>query len=351
MERKMATIRRIDAIAPIEGADLIHAVKIGGWTVVAQKSMGYNVGDLVVYCEIDSFIPTEIAPFLTAAGHTPKEYNGVKGERLKTKKLKGVISQGLLLPLSVLAIKTDSGNYMGNWEGFEGHDVSERLGIQKWEPPADYQASNAKGNFPHFIPKTCQERIQNIHNFEQYYGVEFEVTEKLDGSSMTVYVWDELEGENRTREGVCSRNLELKNEPGVTFWEVALRDELHNKIRSTGRNLALQGELIGPGIQGNKYKLNKHVYAVYNIYDIDRQEYLLPEERQRICSDLRIMHVPVLNPGFTLGPDWTIEKILKEAEFKSSLNAETEAEGYVLKRLDGHDSFKAISNKWLLKHE
>lgn len=336
MERKMATIRRIDAIAPIEGADLIHAVKIGGWTVVAQKSMGYNVGDLVVYCEIDSFIPTEIAPFLTAAGHTPKEYNGVKGERLKTKKLKGVVSQGLLLPLSVL-INVES-------EIIEGLDVSLPLGIQKWEPPTEFQASNAKGNFPYFIPKTDQERIQNIRNFEQYYGVEFEVTEKLDGSSMTVYV---LEG----IDGVCSRNLDLKNDPGVTFWEVALRDELHSKISSTGRNLALQGELIGPGIQHTKYKLNKHVFAVYDIYDIDRQEYLLPEERQRICSDLRIMHVPVLNPGFTLGPDWTVEKILKEAEFKSSLNAETEAEGYVFKRLDGHDSFKAISNKWLLKHE
>lgn len=102
MERKMATIRKIDDIQPIEGADLIHAVKIGGWTVVAQKSMGYKVGDLVVYCEIDSFIPTEVAPFLTQAGHFPKEYNGIKGERLRTKKLKGVISQGLLLPLDVL---------------------------------------------------------------------------------------------------------------------------------------------------------------------------------------------------------------------------------------------------------
>lgn len=102
MERKMATIRKIDNILPIEGADLIHAVKIGGWTVVAQKSMGYKVGDLVVYCEIDSFIPTEVAPFLTPEGKEPKEYNGIKGERLRTKKLKGVISQGLLLPLDVL---------------------------------------------------------------------------------------------------------------------------------------------------------------------------------------------------------------------------------------------------------
>lgn len=102
MERKMATIRRIDKIEPIEGADLIEAIKIGGWTVVAQKAMNYKVNDLVVYCEIDSFIPTSIAPFLTQPGKFPKEFNGVEGERLRTKKLKGIVSQGLLLPLSIL---------------------------------------------------------------------------------------------------------------------------------------------------------------------------------------------------------------------------------------------------------
>ncbi len=123
--RKMATIRKIDDIQPIEGADRIHAIKIGGWTVVAQKEMNYKVGDLVVYCEIDSFIANTIAPFLTPEGKEPREYNGIKGERLKTKKLKGVISQGLLLPLSTLE-HVDS-------ELMEGLDVSAPLGIVKWE--------------------------------------------------------------------------------------------------------------------------------------------------------------------------------------------------------------------------
>jgi RNA ligase (TIGR02306 family) len=100
--RKLASIRRISDIQPIPDADMIHVVTVDGWKVVAQKAMGYKVGDLVVYFEIDSFIPTEIAPFLTKDAAFPKEFNGVKGERLRTIRLKGQISQGLLMPLSAI---------------------------------------------------------------------------------------------------------------------------------------------------------------------------------------------------------------------------------------------------------
>lgn len=95
--RKMASIRKIDAIGPIEGADAIEVATLGGWKVVVKKNE-FNVGDLAVYCEIDSWIPTEIAPFLSK-GKEPREYNGVKGERLRTVKLRGTLSQGLLLKI------------------------------------------------------------------------------------------------------------------------------------------------------------------------------------------------------------------------------------------------------------
>lgn len=337
MERKMATIRKIDAIEAIEGADLIHAVKIGGWTVVAQKEMGYKVGDLVVYCEIDSFIPTAIAPFLTPAGHFPKHYNGVEGERLKTKKLKGVVSQGLLLPLSVLTMVVS--------ELQEGLDVSFPLGIQKWEPPAEKMPDNCKGTFPSFIPKTDQERIQNLTKQIDQWNAEgtlFEVTEKLDGSSMTVFV----HGEDN---GVCSRNLELKQDSEGTFWTTAVAADLHNKIRSTGRNLALQGELLGPGIQGNKYQLTDFAFFVYDVFDIDSQSYLLPWERRNLCKYLEIKHVPVIAELVRINED--VPTLLKQAEFKSNLNNKTEAEGKVYKAANSDASFKVISNKWLMKHE
>jgi RNA ligase (TIGR02306 family) len=92
--RKLASVRKIDEIRPIEGADAIEAAVVGGWVVVAKKSE-FTAGDLAVYLEIDSFVPTELAPFLTKPGHFPKEFNGVKGERLRTVKLRGQVSQGL----------------------------------------------------------------------------------------------------------------------------------------------------------------------------------------------------------------------------------------------------------------
>ena len=246
-ERVMARVVRIDVINPIEGADQIEVAQIGGWKVVV-KNGEYTAGSLAVYCEIDSFIPHSIAPFLTKPGQFPKVYNEVEGQRLRTIKLRGQISQGLLLPISVLQID-------GKWiEGVvidEGTDVTEILGVQKWEPPAEFRAANAKGGFPHFIPKTDCERVQNLSRQAQQWAedeVVFQKSEKLDGSSMTVFYKD---GEV----GCCSRNLELKDEGTSTFWETAKSEQLVEKLISLGKNIALQGELLGGQIQGNAYKI------------------------------------------------------------------------------------------------
>ncbi len=153
-ERKMATIRKIDEIRPIEGADAIEAAVVGGWVVVIKKGE-FKAGDLAVYLEIDSWVPHVVAPFLSK-GQEPREYNGVKGERLRTVKLRGQVSQGLLLPLSILPRSL----------GFEfatdktvGEDVSLWLGIQKWEAPIPASLSgDVEGVFPTVVPKTDQER-------------------------------------------------------------------------------------------------------------------------------------------------------------------------------------------------
>lgn len=175
MTRKMASIREIEEIKPIDGVDAIEAVRIGGWFVVVKKSDNYKVGDKVVYCEIDSWVPTSVAPFLTKPEHFPKEYNGIKGERLRTVKLRGQLSQGLILPLSCMGeeyykdrserelencwVKPTGDTFIGATDKV-GADVSQYLGITKWELP-EVKHADAKGNFPHFFPKTDQERIQN----------------------------------------------------------------------------------------------------------------------------------------------------------------------------------------------
>lgn len=147
--RKLATIQRVAEKKPIEGADLIEAIRINGWWVVSKKDE-FAIDDLVCYFEIDSWIPTELAPFLSK-GKEPKEYNGVKGERLRTVKLKGQISQGLILHRCIAFDKVG--------EIYEDMDVTELLGIQKYEAPiAACLAGLVRGNFPSAIPKTDQER-------------------------------------------------------------------------------------------------------------------------------------------------------------------------------------------------
>ena len=340
--RKMATIRKIDAIGPIPDADAIEVATVGGWRLVVKRGE-YSAGDLAVYCEIDSFIPTAIAPFLTKPGHYAKTFEGVEGERLRTVKLRGQLSQGLLLPLSVLTM-VDS-------LLFEGLDVSFPLGIVKYEAPIPAAlAGEVRGMFPSQIPKTDQERVQNLSVelmewIEQ--GLTWEVTEKLDGSSMTVYVMD---GEV----GVCSRNLDLKRNPDNSLWRAALKHDLEEKLKIAGGNLAIQGELIGNGIQGNMYKMRDQDFYVYDIYDIDAGRYYTPAERKAFVAVFVLNHCPVLayaaNLTDTLGIN-TMDQILKFAEGKSVMGDITgpEREGLVFKCHEKSVSFKAISNRFLLK--
>jgi len=338
--RKMASVRRIDAVNPIPDADAIEVATVGGWRVVIKKGE-FAPGDLAVYCEIDSWIPNDLAPFLSK-GSEPREYNGVRGERLRTVKLRGQVSQGLLLPLEPTCENIVS-------ELFEGLDVSVPLNIQKWEAPIPAQlAGEVRGMFPSVIPKTDQERVQNLTaEFAEWTGnaSTWEVTEKLDGSSMTVYVFDD-------DEGVCSRNLNLRETAGNSLWTVARRNDLLDKIRHTKRNLALQGELIGEGIQGNPYKLRGQEFYLFDIYDIDSGRYLNPNERRSLAVSLNILHVPVIAHGAkfldTLGIQ-TVAELLTFAEGKSVLMDKTEREGLVFKCHEEAVSFKGISNKFLLK--
>jgi len=344
MERKLASVRVISNIQPIPNADKIELVTVDGWNVVVAKDVGHKVGDLVIYCEIDSFLPIrEEFEFLRKSSY--KKMGDVEGFRLRTVKLRGQVSQGLILPMSVLN-PPDTNIYV---TPFEGLDVTEMLDIVKYEPPIPAElAGKVKGTFPSFIPKTDEERIQNLTSEYEEWKYQskhqFYVTEKLDGSSATFYVKD---GEF----GVCSRNLELLETEGNTFWKVARELGLENKMKSLGKNISLQGELIGEGIQGNPYKLKGQTIRFFTGYDIDKRERIGFIHFIVMIMDMGLEYVPVINPefGFLL-PD-TIEEMLQYAEGKSALNPDTEREGVVVRSLDGSISFKAISNKFLLNHE
>jgi RNA ligase (TIGR02306 family) len=331
--RKLAKIVEIDALLPIEGADAIECAVVGGWKVVTKKGE-YKVGSRAVYCEIDSWIPHKLAPFLSK-GKEPREFEGVQGERLKTIKLRGQLSQGLLLNLDDVIPWTNSYQL--------DEDVSEVLGIIKWEKPINAQlAGICKGNFPTLIPKTDQERVQNLtKEIAVAQGSIYEVTEKLEGSSMTCYL---IAGEF----GVCSRNMDLKRDENNSFWQVAIRNDIENLMRQRGDNIAIQGELVGPGIQGNIYKLSKPELYVFDIYDIQEGSYITPDLRRAIITGMGLNHVPVLESNFKLETD--VEGLLTKAEGHSVLGDITgpEREGLVFKQVNGGMTFKAISNKYLL---
>lgn len=354
--RKLATIRRIDSLTPIEGADKIELATVGGWKVVAQKGL-YNEGDLAVYFEIDSWIPSTVAPFLTKPGHFPKVFEGVEGERLKTIKLRGQLSQGLLMPIAEIekmGPEHDAG-FQCEVRIEEDFDMTEALGIKKWEKAIPAQlAGVCKGNFPSLIPKTDQERCQNLKkeiNGAVESCAKFEVTEKLEGSSMTVYL---MTNEDGTQEfGVCSRNLNLKETEGNAFWATARAEDIEEKMRkvlsyTAIEDFAIQGELIGPGVQGNIYKLEKLEFRVFDVYNINQGRYLNPGERQHLISFMGMNHVPVINPSCSFEGIDGVETLLVFAEGESALRAKQEREGLVFKEVNGGMTFKAISNKYLL---
>lgn len=358
MERKLASIRKINNIQPIEGADKIELVTVDGWKVVVAKDVGHKIGDLVIYCEIDSFLPVRPEfEFLRKSSY--KKMGDQEGFRLKTSKLRGQISNGLILPLSVLegddemkigiskqpwGDQLQLGPYDNALVIEVGTDVTEHLGIVKYEPPIPAElAGKVKGLFPSFLRKTDEERIQNLSDqYDELKTHTYYVTEKLDGSSATFYYNDGVFG-------VCSRNLELLETEGNTFWKVARELDLENKLRNYGFNIAIQAELIGEGIQGNPYKIKGHTVRFFNLFDIDLQVYHSLSVFKQTMNVLGLETVPVLDTNFQL-PE-SIDELLSYADSKSVLNPNFDREGVVIRSLDRKISFKVISNKFLINEK
>lgn len=346
--RELATIRRIKAVDPIPGADKIEVATVDGWKVVVPRG-AFRRFDLCVYFEIDSFLRDGVSAWQFLVDKSSRMFEGEKGHVLRTVTLQKQLSQGLVLSMSDVWGLLPDGAYV------DGMDVTELLGVKKWEPeiPAEI-AGQVKGAFPSFIRKTDQERCQNLEHeiFVENAGARYEVTTKLDGTSCTIYWYN---GEL----GVCGRNWELKvnDENAHNALIRAAFDNLFNiSLARIGRNVALQGEVIGPGIQKNREQLKKAQFHIFDIFDIDRGEQMPPAERMAFIDDLMttwplVLHVPVMYENVSLeelGID-TIDALLEFADGPSLNNMVRE--GLVFKRLDGGFSFKAIANSYLLRHK
>lgn len=355
-ERMMAWVDSILEIIPHSNADALELARVKGWQVIVKKGE-FQPGDKVIYISIDSWVPTEIAPFLSK-GHEPRIYEGIKGERLRTIRLRKELSQGLILPITII-----DPFRLPSFE--DGADLTDVLGIIKWEPPIPAQLQGqVLGNFPTFFPKTNQNRIQNCYSEmafldnHQHGGIDWIVEEKCDGSSCSVFVNFKPEGNYET--GVCSRNFQLKiNEENKdnTFIKTITEAGYLEHIHKLGQSITIQGELCGPGIQGNKYKLEHHTLFVFDVYLNQQCRYATREERWNILQSLmtlgvKIDQVPHL--GTTKIPD-SIQSCLSMADGNSKINPQTKREGLVFKTKDVIEgqvvSFKAISNEFLLRFD
>jgi RNA ligase (TIGR02306 family) len=335
MERKLATVVRIADIQPIAGADAIELASVKGWKVVTRKNE-YKVGDLAVYFEIDSFLP--VAPQFEFLRKTSfKKMGDREGFRLKTIRLRGQISQGLLTPVPNTIFGTIK----------EGDDLTELLHVVKYEAPIPAQlAGKIKCSFPSFIPKTDEIRIQNFQadtNFSPA-GERVYITEKLDGTSFTCYF-------NKGEFGVCGRNWELTESSDNSLWNMANLLQLKNKLTLLGKNIALQGELIGNGINGNLYRLRDHKLFIFTGYDIDTGKRMPFDMLEWILFKLDLQMVPVIESNLVLPKGDIVDYMLLMAEEKSVINNEVDREGIVVRGLEKEFSFKAISNLYLMSEK
>ncbi|KAM0427519.1 hypothetical protein ACHAPT_007479 [Fusarium lateritium] len=374
MTRKLVTIRQISAITPIPGADRIVAASIDGWTCVVSIGQ-FQLGDRGLYFEIDSLLPGSDPRWeFLATNPAPNGDGGPTPDiRIKTRKVRGVVSQGLLMPLSTFP------EVVAAAEGLSPEELRETsfedlLKVRKFENPTTLEDGGggdgtALPEFPYFVLKTEQERVQNIPDvFTSHADETFQESTKMDGSSMTVfylradspyYPFLALElhasgGNSLGCVGVCSRNRTLveghPRSPPL-FWSTARKLNLPATLSKLGRNVAVQGELCGSSIQGNYegFPRNTHNFFIFAVWDIDTQRYLSPREVHDDWAPwLGVSHVPVHGYRLLREIGGSVADLVKRAEGKG-VNGK-KREGIVLKQEDGSFSFKAISNSYLIKH-
>lgn len=372
--RKLASIQKVLEVMPIQNADKVELIKILGWQCVVHKGQ-FKPGDLGCYIEIDSIVP-DIPCF---------EFMKDRKFRVKTIKMRSVLSQGLFMSLEDLGLPKKCK---------EGDDVTNKLGITKWEPPEDtgsiYQNKKQKSlwwkmvytlpflkifrkkcgsgaSFPPYCPKTDETRLQEFGTdfLEKYKDLQISISTKMDGSS-TTFVW------NKGKFSVASRNVWMIEKNDSNFWKIVDLSRIDKAVKQVfgKRNVCLQGELCGPGIQDNKYKFEDLHFFLFGIYDTDKREYFTPVELNETFFNLVFANanIDIVPQLITTSMNKTIKDIgltiddwLKYADSKSIFNSGTWDEGIVVRSIDnkpygikgmegGRFSFKVISNKFLLQY-
>ena len=379
-KRALAYVVTIDEIKPIEGYDRVEYARTNGWWVIISKNDNLKVGDKCVYFEVDGRVNAEDARF---AFLEKRHY------KIKTQRMCKVISQGLLMPVSLFPelknpdVNTDVTDILKITYAEEEDNVrkngdpnskykkmaARRPNIFK-KPWAKWLMKRAWGRklmffffgkkkdnpkgFPSFIHKTDEERVENqpyrIGDGKVYYA-----TEKLDGTSCTYVL--ERKGNNKFEFYVCSRNIRLVNEKQKcyhdrnVYWDMAFKYDIERHLNDylnahpELKWVCIQGEGVGTP-QGNPLKLKEDDLYIFNFITSEDGRWRTPAGKILIES-WGMKWVPIL--GEVMMPD-SMEKLKELATGKSVVNPEVMREGIVYRSLDGSDSFKNVSREYLLKH-
>ena len=403
--RKMASVQKIASLTPIENSDFLEVAMMEnlGWKVVVKKGE-FQVGDKVIYFEIDSAIDVkDLPPFMEFlkdrclkklfTARTP-ETSAFSGEyvRIKTIKLRGQVSQGLIIPVD--AIRDFNAELWGmiptNTDAVIGMDLTEEFHVEVWDRLVEWYeersqlgpkaSMHAAGSFPCDVPKTDEERVQTAYfdliKDPANVDGKWEVTEKNDGSSCTLFyrplTWGSLDKEPMQ---ISSRRFLLKDDGCSDDWFEPFKrmgwDTLEDKLKDVywkgllevdntdgktygiiprEHELAIQGEMIGPKFNGNRDRNKETHFRVFRIFDITEQKFVTPRVRYAICKFLGLEHVKVIETCQIFHKLKSIDEFLAYADGKTDNGLPRE--GVVFKRVDdGSVSFKAVSNKYLLKQE
>jgi hypothetical protein len=375
--RNLATVQTIASLEPIKDKDRILYASFKNVSFRVIVSADTKVDDKVIYCEVDSLLPVRPEfEFLRARCYSEK-WNGF---RIRNMKMCNLYSEGLVLPISLCPEAHKLA---------DGADVTEALGIIKYDPESLEEASATKVepkplsafrrfiyrfplltklynklffqkkesySWPKWASKSDETRAQNLpYIYDQYQGQTWLATEKLDGQSCLFALQKQI-GLFRPKYKltVCSRNLNLKEGTVNNYWTFAKSNDIKSKLIALHKKLNydfyIQGELCGPGIQSNKYAFPSRCYFIFNMRNIKTGQYLPYSEMKTLCQSVGLDVVPHLET-FT----WTFKsmpELLKYADGFSLFGDKVLREGVVLRPLDvrppdrgqaNMTSFKVIS--------
>lgn len=369
MSRKLASVQVISNIYPIEGKDKIKLARILGWNVIVDSS--FKVGESVVFIEVDSVLPIK-PEFEFLRKRCFSESNG--GFVIKTMKMGGVISQGIVFHLNEVLPHTNT-----YWS--EDMDVTELIGIKQREDNSDniivpqkkvwyktllyripyynYLKKKFKisGNFPlEFISKSDETRIQSLGNkfLTNYLGVNYVVTEKMEGQSATYVLKRTSILGFKTYVFACY-NRNTRVDVNHNIYKYAVDNNLKEKMIDILNNnnfkyIAIQGEMTGPSIQKNVYNFDKHRFFIFKIF-VNNNETSF-DTIKGLCNTYGMTHVPIIKTG-TLTECEDVDYWVKYSTGKSDC-ADRLREGVVVRSIGKINdingfSFKSVSPEYCLE--